>query len=140
MAAVLRRIFTAVMCFGIALSAADAHGLICEYACGSGHARETGELNAAEVGSMHLPHSTITGSLPSVGSPDSDSDCSSLNVLVVATGTAPDVSAPDNASIGIIDAESYAMPDHRYRATAIAGSPPLGADCSFPGIPVSLRI
>jgi hypothetical protein len=144
MAVVLRRLFMVVMCIGIALSAADAQGLICEYTCASGlghsHSHEAEELNAVHSGFEHHGYSLSAALLLATGSPDSDADCSSINALVVATATTPDVPAPDHAIIGVIDAELYAMPSHRYRVTAVTGSPPLGADSSFPVTPVSLRI
>ena len=143
MAVVLRRIFVAVMCIGITLSAADALGLICEYACASGlghsHGHEAGVLNAAHAEFEQHEHSMATAFLLT-GSPDSDADCSSINVLVVATGTTPDVPSPDRASIGVVDAEPYPMPNQRKTVTAVTGSPPLGPDSSFSVIPLSLRI
>lgn len=144
MAVGLRRIFVAVMCIGVMLSAANALGLICEYTCASGlghsHGHETGVLNAAYAGSERHQHSVTAEFRVTSGSPDGDSDCSSINVLVVATGGTLDVPAPDRAGAGVVNAESYAKPTQWNLATAVTGSPPLGADSSFLVTPVSLRI
>ena len=149
MAAVLRRTFVAIMCIGISLSAVDALGLICEYACASkfGHSHDhdahdhaATQLNVAHAEPAHHLHLMSAEFRLSSGSADRDSDCSSVNVLVVAAGAPPCVPTPDHANIGVIDTQSDSMPSRQYRVTAATGSPPLSAATSFPAITVSLRI
>lgn len=149
MAAVLRRTFVAIMCIGISLSAVDALGLICEYACASkfGHSHDhdahdhaATQLNVAHAEPAHHLHLMSAEFLLSIGSADRDSDCSSVNVLVVAAGATPDVPTPDHGRIGVIDTQSYSMASSGYRVTAATGSPPSRAATSFPATPVSLRI
>lgn len=143
MVVVLRRLFVAVMCVAITLSAVDALGLLCEYDCASEVEHSHGHQSVA----LQSPHAepdqhSLTDSeleLASESSP-SDTDCSSINALLVATGTAPDLPSPGPAGINLAFPESSFLPSDGHYSVAVYGSPPGASNSSIQAASILLRI
>ena len=144
MAVVLRRIFVAIMCIGITLSAVDALGLLCEYDCASevehSHRHQAAVQNAPHA-EPDQHHQLLSSDFElAAGSSHSDTDCSSINALVVATGTTPDLPSPGRVEVDLSAAESPFTPTDGHFAVAVCGSPPLEINSSIQAASVSLRI
>lgn len=144
MAAALRRIFVAIMCIGIALSAIDALGLVCEYDCASeiehSHGYQTADLNSPHVELDQHHHLTTLEFEFAAGSSHCDTDCSSISVLVLATGTAPDLTSSGRAGVGMASAEPFSAPSNGHFSEAVCGSPPSASSSYIQAASVSLRI
>ena len=143
MAVVLRRIFVAVMCIGITLSAVDALGLLCEYDCTSEveHSRhhQAAAHNAPHAEPDQHHHLSTSDFELAAGSSHSDRDCSSISALVVATGTTPDLPSPGRAEVDLAAESSFTRTDGHF-AVVVCGSRPLAINSSIQAASVSLRI
>ena len=143
MAVVLRRIFVAVMCIGITLSAVDALGLLCEYDCASEVEHSDGYQGAA-MSSLHAEpnlHQHPSNSEFELAAPShTDADCSSINALVAATSTTPDLPSPARAEVDLAIVEGSFAPSGGHLSVAVCGSPPLASNSSIQAASVSLRI
>jgi hypothetical protein len=144
MAVALHRIFVAILCIGIALSAVDALGLLCEYDCASeieqSHGHQIANLNSSHVELDQHHHLTTSEFEFAARSSHSDTDCSSLSALVLATGTAPDPPSAGRAGIDLASPETSSEPSNGHFSVAVCGSPPLASNFSLRSSAVSLRI
>ena len=144
MAVLLRRIFVAVMCIGITLSAVDALGLLCEYDCASEvehfHDHEAAAQNSPRAVADQHHHLSTSDFELAAGSSHSDTDCSSISALVIATSTAPDLPSPGRAGIDLASAESFFASSDGHFSVVVCGSPPLASNSFIQAASVSLRI
>lgn len=143
----LRQMFMVLMCVGIALSAADAQELICNYICaaGSGHSHvhdaeaESTSHEAKEPGKHH-EYSPAEAFLSALHSSHRDCDCASINTLVIATSDAPGFAGSHVQTLIVIEPVVGAMAADPYLAASISGSPPYRAAGVSSVSSVSLRI
>lgn len=147
MAVSLRRMFTVLLCVGIALGAADAQGLICEYICASGsvdfHGHEAEAQNASHRVVRHgakEPGDHHEASLFSFESSHDDSDCASLTKLVIANSDTPTSAGSRAQSVIVIEPVVRTTLDDPYLAAGVNGSPPQRATVLHLATSVSLRI
>lgn len=146
MAVSLRRMLMVLLCVGIALGAADAQGLICEYICAAGPAHFHGHEAEAESTSHrvatgeHHEHSLADASLLATQSSHDDSNCASINKLVIATSDTQTSTGSHAQTVIVIEPVVRTMSADPYLAARINGSPPYRATAISSLTSVSLRI
>lgn len=147
MAVSLRRMLMLFLCVGVALAAADAEGLICEYICASGPVHFHGHEAEAKSASHRVPDHEAKrpgahhkASLFSTESSQDDSDCVSLNKLIIDNSDTPASSGSHAQTVVVIEPVVCTMLGDPYLAAGVNGSPPQRATALHPATSISLRI